>query len=390
MTCADLDLKVDLQPSAVSPDQYSVEVINSPCGRTSAFPLSLPTDLDSRVRRLRERETDQDTTKLLGMTLFASLFPTRIREIWGQMLGSPQIVRVRLDIRVPELMNLPWELLHDGRKYLALSDSTPLVRFLAEHSSSENLAVEGALNFLLVTSTPTDLSALPGVRLELNAILNQLEGSHRKIRLQRPEKIEHVSLSALRPKLSDAHVVHYMGHGEFSSNRGYLWLENGDGSGQRQAAEIVGNHMRDGAVRVLVLNACDTAIASTATSLIGVAQATHAVGVPVVVAMQQTILDSAAPKFAHGFYRALLDGKPIESCMVAGRLAMQEHLGLDSAEWAIPVMFSNAPAGELCWLQRDKSVAQPQPGTINAPGAVGTFVQGNVAGDVCGTKIVNH
>ena len=354
MTCADLDLKVDLQPSAVPPDQYSVEVINSPCGRSPALTLSLPAELNSHVRRLRDRQTDRDTTKALGVGLFVSLFPPRIRSIWERMLGSHQILRVRLDIRVPELMNLPWELLHDGRNYLALSDSTPVIRFLAEHESSKDLAVEGALNFLLVTSTPTDLSALPGVGLESRAILDQLQGSVREITLRPPEQIEHASLSALRSKLSDAHVVHYMGHGEFSSNRGYLWLENADGSGQPQEAEIVGNHMRDGAVRVLVLNACDTAIASTATSLIGVAQAAHAAGVPVVVGMQQTILDSAAPKFAQGFYRALLDRKPIESCMVAGRLAMQESLGPDSAEWAIPVMFSNAPAGELCWLQKTK------------------------------------
>jgi hypothetical protein len=219
------------------------------------------------------------------------------------------------------------------------------------------------------------------VKTELNTVRRQLATPTPKLSLGGAEIIEHVSLSALQAKLDRAHIVQYMGHGDFSDDRGYLLLENKDGTSERQEAEIVGNHMRDGAVRVLVLNACDTAISSSDKSLIGVAHAAHKAGIPVVIAMQQTILDRAAPEFAGGFYQALIAGKPLESCMVAGRLAIQRHAGVDSAEWAIPVMFSNAPTGRLCLLQasREEKILGA---TLTARKIVGPVVFGGVGRDV--------
>jgi len=360
--CSDIDLKLfgDRRQA------YFVEVLGSPQGRRNAVSLVLPVNVESRVRNLRNRQTDRTEASRLGIALFEALFPTAIRQIWDGITKS-QINRLRLDIRAHELMNLPWELINDGREYLALSERTPIVRFLAENPSADHFEVNGPLEFLLVTATPRDLPPLPGVMTELNTVRQQLATPTPKLSLGGAEIIEHVSLSALQAKLDRAHIVHYMGHGDFSDDRGYLLLENKDGTSERQEAEIVGNHMRDGAVRVLVLNACDTAISSSDKSLIGVAHAAHKAGIPVVIAMQQTILDRAAPEFAGGFYQALIAGKPLESCMVAGRLAIQRQVGLDSGEWAIPVMFSNAPAGKLCLLQTsNEQKEQPIENSLNA------------------------
>ena len=358
MTCADLDLKLSGNKSA----GYAVEVLGSPHGRLDGVALVLPPDIEGRVWNLRNRQTDRSEAENLGVALFDALFPSAIRQIWyGVTSRTPgaEVTRLRLDIRARELMNLPWELINDGEKYLALSERTPVVRFLAESPSADHFEVKGPLNFLLVTATPSDLPPLPGVKTELDTVRQQLVTSKPQINLGVSEIIEHVSLSALHAKLDRYHVVHYMGHGDFSDGRGYLLFENKDGTSERREAEMIGNHMRDGAVRVLVLNACDTAIAASDRSLTGVAQAAHKGGIPVVVAMQQTILDSAAPQFASGLYQALIDGRSLESCMVAGRLAIQRQVGLDSAEWAIPVMFSNAPVAKLCLLE--SSPERPAP-----------------------------
>jgi hypothetical protein len=374
MTFDDLDLKLFGDERS----GHRVEVVGS--RRSDPLPLVLPTEIQRRVERVRRRCTDRKEAERLGADLFEALLPVAIRQIWHGMTGPSQINRLRLDIRSRELMSLPWEMIWE-ESYLALSERTPIVRFLAESSPADQFEVAGPVNFLLVSATPSDLSPLLGVKDELDMIRRRLATNEAQITLNRLNEIEHVSLSALRAQLNDAHVVHYMGHGDFADDRGYLLLENPNGTSERQEAELIGNNMRDAAVRVLVLNACDTAIGSTDSSLIGVAHAAHKAGVPVVIGMQQTILDSAAPKFADDFYQALMRGKPIESCMVEGRLAIQRHTGLDSAEWAIPVMFSNAPTGKLCVLQwsRDAAIVQP---AVRAKIIQGPVILGPVGRDV--------
>jgi CHAT domain len=347
MYCSDIDLKLGGEQG-----NYSVELLNSPGSkRSETRPLILPDDVDGWIERVRTRTGDRHEGKRLGKELFNALFPSPIREIWHEargFTGDSGILRVRLDVRSNELMNIPWEMVHDGRGYRALSRRTPVVRYLHRNTSLRPLQSPRPPNVLLVTAGPRDLPLLNAVDKEINEILELLKTFDAAGKIGRLEILEHATSSKLHAALNAPFdVVHYMGHGAFREGRGYLILEDSERNAHWIEAETISDLVRNTSVRLLLLNACDTAIPSPDESLIGVAHAAHAAGIPAVVAMQQTILDQAAAEFASGFYQAFVALKPLETCLSAGRIAVKAKLGNDSMEWAIPVMFSNAPAGSL-------------------------------------------
>lgn len=64
-----------------------------------------------------------------GSQLFNCVFQSSIKELFRQtkMMVSTG-VRIDLQIEEPELSNIPWELIHDGTSFLALSPKTPVIR----------------------------------------------------------------------------------------------------------------------------------------------------------------------------------------------------------------------------------------------------------------------
>ena len=356
MDCSDIDLKLYGEPG-----EYFVELLNSPLGRrTEAKLLALPAAVNGWIRSVRTRTGNRQDTKQLGIALFTALLPSPINNIWHEArgrVGDEGVLRLRLDVRDHELMNIPWELVNDESSYLALSTHTPVLRYLHEHASRRPVESLRPLNVLLVASTPADLPHLAKIEQEINAVKDSLRNLERDGKIGRLETLEHATTAKLHAALATSSksydIVHFMGHGIFRDGRGYLILEDDSGNSNPREGESVGDLFRNTRVRLLFLNACDTGISAPDEWLIGVAHAAHASGVPAVIAMQQTILDQAAAKFAGAFYRALEPNQPLEICLGAAREAIKDDLGPDSAEWAIPVMFSNAPPRELYSLWKD-------------------------------------
>jgi CHAT domain-containing protein len=340
MKCADIDLKLFGDASG-----YFVEVLSSPHGRTEPHPLRLPSDLEEQISRARSREGDRISNAQLGVALFAALLPRPIRSVYHLCKGSvgdTGILRLRLDIRADELTCIPWEMLRDDQDYLAMSPRFPVLRYLHRAAPTPFKSMPKKVKILLVTATPVDASPLPGVKKELGLVCDSLK----KLGASAPVEVsvlENASFDLLRSRLDGSfNVLHFMGHGAFEDNRGYLIFEDAAHQSSWQEAESVGDVLRDKNVELLVLNACETAVPSPEESLIGVAHAAHAAGIPAVIAMQQAILDSAASAFAAAFYDTLAKGQPLETCLAAGRVATKNELGNDSTDWAIPVLFSNA------------------------------------------------
>lgn len=357
MQCSDIDLKLGGEQGA-----YFVELINSPVSKRSEKRLlDLPDDIHERVARVRTGSGGRHDGLCLGKTLFSALFPRPIAEVWHEargFIGDGGILRLRLDVRANELMNIPWELVHDGGAYRALSQRTPIIRYLHKNASRRRLEIPRPPNVLVVTASPNDLPLLPAIENEIKMINEVLSSFNDERKVGRFRVLENATSSKLHAALQDPYdVVHFMGHGAFRDQRGYLILEDEAGDADLKEAETIGDLLRNTAVQLLVLNACETAIPSPDESLIGVAHAAHAAGIPAVIAMQQPILDQVAAEFARAFYQAFVSLKPLETCLSAGRIAIKAKQGNDSVEWANPVMFSNAPAGSLCSFW---DVSQPE------------------------------
>jgi hypothetical protein len=99
-------------------------------------------------------------------------------------------------------------------------------------------------------------------------------------------------------------------------------------------------------VRLIVLDSCESGRLAI-DPFRSMAPALIRAQVPAVVAMQFPVQQDAARYFAVEFYRALVEGFPIDACLTEGRKAVLFGTGIDNANWGIPVAYTRAPDGKL-------------------------------------------
>lgn len=375
----DFDLKLDRLNGG-----YFVEVIDSPLERSKAAALDLRKEkIEGWIKCVRDRRVGRGMYQEFGELLFGALFPPELRSIWERCEATTEprsTLRLRLDIRAPELAAIPWEIVHNGHYHLAMAPQRPIVRYSFTNRSQYLPAETRALNMLVVVSSPSDRAYLDGQDQEVERIIDCLHGLRSDGVIGRLTILRHATLSALQHELRQPpdgyHVLHYIGHGEFREVNGggscvvkqvgNLVLENENGTAHPVDAQMLSIFLQGTPLKLLVLNACETAVPSPTDPLLGVAQAALSTGIPAVVAMQDTVFDDAALKFSQVFYQVLAEGHHLETCMTEGRKAVMAHTSLDRPDWAIPVLFSNVPGGVL-WRTPAAAAEDCAPPPAEAP-----------------------
>ena len=347
-------------------------MIASPAGEGEA-PFRLPASSDEwlRVRAeicCRGRHLTVDKGALgtpaprqVGETLFRTLFAGQVGILFAESRGAvfprEQGLRLRLrfrldpaDPRLTILHGLPWELLcePDNRDFLALSRRTPVVRSLDVPRPLLPLPLPAGLRILVA------MADSPGHPLDLQRERRHLQeawaGSHGVEVID----LQSVGIAGLREALltSPIHILHLMGHGEIDpdTNAGALVFTGLDGSRLPVTGETLAQVLKDfPGLRLVFLNACDTSRIPAGTEpdpFAGVATALVLGGTPAVVAMQLPIADDAAIAFSRTVYGRLAQGDPLDAAVTEGRHAIHA-LHPDSADWAIPVLFTRIPDGRI-------------------------------------------
>jgi hypothetical protein len=342
----------DLKLSGERQHGFFVEVLQSPQSlRSNPVRLILPeAEIAAWKSDVKVGLVTRAQTLTLGRHLFEALFPREILRIWESSMievDRKNPLRLRLDIRSAELTVVPWEIIHDGRGYIAMTGLTPLVRCSHDRRQVGPNENTFPLNILMVVSQPSDLQALPNIEREASLIEAGISNLVKDRKVGRVDVIRNATRQRVQNQLmkDNYHVLHYMGHGIFENDKGYLIFEDENGHSERVDGETASYFFGEAPLRLLFLNSCETAVASQTESFLGTAQAALVAGVPAVVAMQDSIVDSVAAKFAQGFYQTLADERTLEFCMAEARKAINSEQGSD---WAIPVLFSNASEG-LLW-----------------------------------------
>ena len=375
----------DIRVSGDRDTGYQVEVTSSPAGETQrGISLGPVTDTDRVAALLGSAQSGAQTVSTLrqvGVSLKQALFPGQIWTLFRSSvatLDSGEGLRVRLRIDPPEVAALPWEYCYDNESgtFLALDPRTPMVRYLAMADSPRPVAIPGALRMVLVVAAPSDLPAVNalGERRKVETALAKLTGNGQVV----ISIVEgHGTTTALQSCLrAGADALHYVGHAfvQPETGRGALALEGRDGSPDVQDSEAVAILLRDSAVRLVMLNACDTATGGQ--TFLGLAQALVQAGVPAVVANQSAIADQSATEFAGTFYAALADGWPVDAAVTEGRKAMWLQNGGRSGDWGIPVLFMRAVDGQLWTRAAEKKAIWHSDTEAIAAGEI--TAQGNV------------
>jgi hypothetical protein len=284
-----------------------------------------------------------------GRRLFAAVFVGTVGLAYRRSvaIAEAQGVGLRIRIRlasVPELLDLPWELLYDDTRggFVASSSETPLVRYLDLPQPVEPLEVDPPIRMLVVVSSPSDREPVD-VAEEWRRLTTALERLIADGRFA-VERLEVATPEHLRATIESGnhHVLHYIGHGGFdeSTQQGVLLLEADDGtSSPVRAEDLVETLTVSDALRLVVLNTCDGARGSVVDPFAGTAQSLVGRGTPAVVAMQFEVTDEAAVGFAEGFYTAVANGSAVDDALTEGRLSMMTRG--DGSEWATPVLYSH-------------------------------------------------
>jgi hypothetical protein len=290
-----------------------------------------------------------------GGKLFAALIDGPVRDRYRAATESADEhgrgLRVVLTLRdAPELMELPWEFLYDRPNFLGLRLDTPVVRHLDLPRRRRPMSVEGPLRILGMVSSPSGY-----VHLDTEKEIRVIETALKRLTERGLVEVEWMTAATLRElqirlgqRESSFHVFHYIGHGEYDSpgQNGELVLEDRQGRPQKVTGAELGTILCDHrSMRLAVLNACEGARTSATDPFAGVATSLVEREIPAVIAMQFEISDGAAIVFAEEFYRALVDGYPVDLPVVQARKAMYAE-GTD-IEWGTPVMFLRSDDAHL-------------------------------------------
>lgn len=303
----------------------------------------------------------------IGSALFEALFPGRIRRLFDQSRAGVDTVRpdgdlqgmrlrLRLDLekeRMRPLAALPWELLYDplSRDFYGQGRLLLLVRHLAAPVPARALPVTPPLRILAVAASPEGLHKLD-LDQEIQNLRDVLAGNGRLQVTVLPGATRDGLRLALRRERP--HILHFLGHGQFSqeTGEGFLYFQKPDGTSDPVGGEPLARLTKEFPhVRLVVLNACRTAQMARSqghTPFTSTGAALSLAGIPAVVAMQFKISDPGAIRFSKVFYESLADGDPVDVAVGEGRREIYNlWYRSSSVEWAAPVLFLRAKDGQL-------------------------------------------
>jgi hypothetical protein len=274
---------------------------------------------------------------------------------------------------VPLAKYQPHTSLPEPSTFLALHPHVSLVRQARPEPPAARLERLGRLRVLVAWANPAADPWLDivGIELEVAAIraaLDRLPATHVEVR-----PLDHATPAGLRQALAEwkPHVLHFAGHGAFPDlddagdlSAPSLVLEGKHAPGKRRYAYLTDAELRSlcsrHGVQVVVLNACWGARVSHTFS--GLARALSGDGegspVPVVVAHQMAIAQSAAAGFSGPFYQNLSVACPVEEGVRTFRQdAARGPHGCGVPDWGIPVVFLGVRDSAL--FRSDRADAYP-------------------------------
>jgi len=307
------------------------------------------------LRLIEPRQTDTELLKSLGGELYQALLPPKIQShlratIAGAEAGGYN-VRLRLLFDSPELAALPWEFLYDEgtNTFLANNTQTVLSRYIDIPLQKRDLkAASLPLKILLVISSPTNLTQLDVAgeeRLIHEALAKYIEAGQIELDVLREATIRNIN-QKLREK--PYNVFHFIGHGIFENNKGSIALEDQDRKYKLLDDEGFANFfLGNRNLGLAVLNSCQGAAVSSNQVFAGIAPNLVRRGIPAVVAMQYSILDTTAKVFADEFYRTLALSWPVDAAIQTTRNAISMEVGLDKPDFATPVLYMRAKDGMI-------------------------------------------
>jgi len=302
--------------------------------------------LDGGRLSLADDSVEHAAIAAAGQALLNSVSSGNLAGAWTA--GGEQARHLMLDVRPPELRNLPWELLRDQRQRWLFSDrERPAMRARLPFKV-ELTAMPVPVRLLVVLGDPADTDL--GADDEIDGIY---EGLRRVPGGWQVEVLHGPRMEDLRTSFAEMapHVLHFIGHGTTQGGEPALEVRNATGHWALTAGFIANALKGAPPPRLVVLNACRTSEGGPQELLWGVTDGFLQNGAAAVVSMQGAIARDPAVRFSTELYRLLASGAAVDAAVAGARFEVQWTGGFHPRDWALPSLTVQADPATILRLR---------------------------------------
>jgi len=243
-----------------------------------------------------------------------------------------------------ELAFIPWELLHDGKDWVAKIRG--IIRIISTSRKSPDILPKiGNLKILTTISSPILNETMPEDDPEQISPIDvyshiygfqKLEGESLPINIKLHK---HITKEVFSKEIADSyHIWHFIGHTAIGQLVFETRQANVELIDKIKLQEYITVGIRGG-LRLIVQNSCHSEDAYN--EIYDVANTIMETGIPALVTMQNSLSKYANQEFIKAFYGALAKGETIDKAMLMARQAMSNDWQVNSSEWATPILFVN-------------------------------------------------
>ncbi|WP_332988217.1 CHAT domain-containing protein [Microcoleus sp. A006_D1] len=310
----------------------------------------------------RSRNNCAPSLVALGQQLYGGLFQGNLRDSWTCAQGIAQhrreVLQLRIGLKGRRLPRLPWEVLHAGDRPLATGTDVVFSRYQPGTSlfkQTRILPSGGPLKILMAIASPSDRDSLQLSREVLhlqqelqNRTANPLKNSPHAPEIQLTI-LEQPDREQLTQALEQGHyqVLHYAGHSNLGSRGGELYLvSRRTGLTETLSGDDLAGLLVNNGIQMAVFNSCRGAYGDP--SDIGddsaernLTEALVKRGIPVVLAMAESIPDDVALTLTRLFYRNLNQGYPVDLSLSRARAGLISAYGSHQLYWALPILYQH-------------------------------------------------
>jgi hypothetical protein len=336
------------------------------------FTIEPVQDLPPDDELLPPGQTTSYTSRLmqeLGVSLWKWLFDGSIQaslsQSQGIAMGQGKPLRFRLEVRDPDLIAIPWEIMQPqpGKQAISLSQMLLFSRTTSDVDPLPPLRTEQMLKVLLVlghnpeaelSQGETSAAGVPLDHLQLEQeaqilaelLTRSVKGDNsRGFAAPVPCRVETLlqpSPSELNAHLESGNynVFFYSGHGMSAPDGGLLFLSANETMNGTELAQVL-TRCR---VKLAVFNACwgaqpDQDMNHHSIPRSSLAEVLIHHGVPAVLGMRDSISDREALSFIQVFAQTLAERLPIDQAVAIARQHLLTLYKFNQPAWTLPVLY---------------------------------------------------
>ncbi len=261
----------------------------------------------------------------------------------GIAFGQEKSLRLRLEIRDPYLVSVPWEIMQrPGQAAISLSQNVIFSRTTCDVDKLPSLRNDAGLNILLVLGDDEENLQLEAEADLLKRTLTQGSSSNERgyapcivTKLIRP--IPEELIAALETRAYN--VFFYAGHGLRGPDGGILNLHPKATLNGIELAQVL---TRTG-VKLAVFNSCwgaqPFAVNHQPVPYSSLAEVLIRHGVPAVLGMRDKIADRESLSFIQAFSEALRSRRAIDEAVADARQKLLSVYKFNQPGWTLPVLY---------------------------------------------------